>query len=147
MSTLDDKLREILRTPHQNSTGATVMEFPTTKLLTQIKQAFTDAGYVPTDIKEKADHLLQDMVNLHARMTFDMLRLGLTPTPAAHVADFSNGELSGLLTGQEWYDLMMDVIHDQPDSFQEAPDGKEVVLCYPLAAVERAAKRAAGIEK
>lgn len=53
----------------------------------------------------------------------------------------------GYMTGQEWYDLMMDVIHDQPDSFQEAPDGKEVVLCYPLAAVERAAKRASGIEE
>lgn len=37
---LDDKLREILQTPHRNNLGETVMTFPTPKTLAQIKQAF-----------------------------------------------------------------------------------------------------------
>lgn len=37
---LDEKLREILQTPHTDSTGSTVMTFPTQKTLDELKQAF-----------------------------------------------------------------------------------------------------------
>jgi hypothetical protein len=44
MSNLDDKLKEVLRRPEQNSLGATVMVLPTTRMLEAIKQAFADEG-------------------------------------------------------------------------------------------------------
>lgn len=43
---IDDRLREILKRPHQDSMGTMVMMFPTQKMLDQIKQAFKDEGWV-----------------------------------------------------------------------------------------------------
>lgn len=53
-----------------------------------------------------------------------------------------------LKSGKEWYDKMMDAIHDQPDAFLESPDYHgPVVLCYPIQAVDRAAKQVAGLKE
>jgi hypothetical protein len=46
--TLEEKLRNVLQTPHQNSLGETIMTFPTPKLLEQIKQIFKAEGYTKT---------------------------------------------------------------------------------------------------
>ena len=61
---IEDRLREILQTPHENSMRATIMTFPTTKLLEQIIQAFKDEGWrvpqKPLD-QEKAEELLEKL--------------------------------------------------------------------------------------
>lgn len=101
--------------------------------IAQIEQAFADEGYVHTDVREKADKLLQDMINMHANMRHDLVRLGLTYTPTQHVADFSGGKLSKLMTGQEWYDRF------EKELAEMNPYHEKVEPDYALAAAKRAA--------
>lgn len=131
MSDLDDKLREILKTPHQDSLGATVMSFPDSKLIAQIKQAFAD--------ELGMNQLLQDMTNMHANLQHEYARLLMTPTPKkkTYTADFSNGKLSKLMTGQEWLEKLIESMIGI-----SIPESHVVTLGKILGA----AKRAAGID-
>lgn len=91
MSDLDDKLERVLY-DHRNDTPIGKQS----ALISDIKQAFADEFGI--------DQMLQDMVDLRANMQHNLVRLGLTATPTNHIADFSKGKLSKLMTGQEWYD-------------------------------------------
>lgn len=90
MNDLDDKLREILEDWYPGVMYENVIP--------KIKKLYAD------EVTPKVDTIMQDMVNLQANLKYDMLRLGMTPTPVNITADFSKGKLSELMTGQEWYD-------------------------------------------
>ena len=79
--TLEDKLKEEISYP-----GLHLID-----TVENIKQIFKDEGYVTTDVKEKTDKLVQEMVNLHARMNQDMIRLGLTSTPVKETPNVYHG--------------------------------------------------------
>lgn len=88
----DDNLSEQVR---EGRTTKLVLDIPS--LLEAIKQAFAD--------ETGLTKLMQDMTNVQARIEQEMIRLGLSSTPAktSIKADFSKGKLDGLMTGQEWY--------------------------------------------
>lgn len=91
--------------PYKIDVGTPIRLTSWPEAIAQIKQAFADEGYVHTDVRESADKLLQGIANLRANTQHDLIRLGMPPTAKTHVtADFSKGELSKLMTGQEWYE-------------------------------------------
>lgn len=80
---LEKRLREILQTPHRDSTGSLVMTFPTKKTFVQIEQAFKDAGYI---------HRGKSSLNGWEYI--------------------SHKKLSTMMTGAEWYARFVKEIYD-----------------------------------
>ena len=68
---LDKKLREIIWYELGDGLNATDVD----ECVESIKRFYA------SEVTPKVDALVQDMVNLHANMKQDMLRLGLTSTP------------------------------------------------------------------
>jgi len=68
---LDKRLREIIWYELGDGLNATDVD----EAVASIKRFYAD------EVMPKVDSLMQDMVNLHANMKHDMLRLGLTYTP------------------------------------------------------------------
>lgn len=68
---LDKKLREIIWYELGDGLNATDVD----EAVVSIKQLYA------SEVTPKVDALMQDMVNLHANMKADMLRLGFTSTP------------------------------------------------------------------
>ena len=83
MSSLDDKLREIIdycaESYYPEHEYGTSHKEQNQKYLEEaveaIKKLYQD------EVLPKSDQLMQEMVNLHARMKQDMIRLGMTSTP------------------------------------------------------------------
>jgi NADH:ubiquinone oxidoreductase subunit E len=118
--------------------------------ITAITQAFKDAGWLTPENAKK----VQEMTNMHANMQRGMVRLGLTSTPIKRTADFSNGELSKLMTGQEWYDRFEKALPEPYHTGRElSPYGQETTKQKHASLGEKrmhyeaiyAAKEAAGI--
>lgn len=72
--------------------------------------------------------MVQDIVNLHANMKHDAIRLGLTPSDPR------------LMTGQQWYDKF----DEQLKRLVSHGDG-ETWMGWDCGEVREAAKRAAGL--
>ena len=70
---LDEKLREAIR--YIANEDGYAEEADLDEAVAKIKQMYAD------QVTPKVDALMQDMVNLHANMKHDMLRLGLTYSP------------------------------------------------------------------
>lgn len=135
MSDLDDKLRDIdeklsLIIQGLPDPDGGISEGDMNDGIAQIKQAFADDSGLTK--------LMQDMANLYINMRQEMLRLCMTPTPekTTVTAHFSNGKLSELMTGQEWYERFSDEIC-KTSSFKLAINSPKYVF--------KAARRAAGV--
>lgn len=145
MSDLDKRLHEIAADIYRHITAEEGGDWlSANEDMEAIKQAFTDAGYVPTDVKEKADEFLQDIMNLQANMKHDALRLSLTTTPKKPklFKDMeSMAREHGYMTSQEWYQKfkaeMDEVEYDGKDDMRRG--------FYRNSTVTYAAKRAAGL--
>ena len=70
---LDEKLREAIR--YVANEDGYAEEEDLDIAVAKIKQIYAD------EVTPKVDVLVQDMVNLHTNMKYDMIRLGMTPTP------------------------------------------------------------------
>lgn len=91
MDELDRKLSLIIEDIQNPAVRNRVLKEGELTSLEEIKQAFIDAGwFIPADAE-----LVQQVVNYRAQQKVDSVK---------HVADFSHGKLSALMTGQEWYD-------------------------------------------
>lgn len=143
MSDLDKKLERVLR-PYF-AAGGLHHSSALQKCVDEVKRAFIDAGYIPSDLKKKANQLIQDMTDIHANMKHDLVRLSLNTTPTKHVADFSDGQLSKLMTGQEWYDRYQQSLAGKVYAFDE--NGATGKIVDAVNACDLAAKKAAGIEQ
>jgi len=157
MSDLDDKLHKLPLATVVKENGSIWLS---NKDIAQIKQAFADAGYAQTNVREKADELLQGMVNMHANMKQDMIRLGLTSTPKKPKSKLykdveTMARDHGYMTGQEWYERFEKELYKPPK--QELPissdDGESHDRFFRAGGANfmyaralEAAKRASGLE-
>ena len=133
MSKLDERLREIQVKDVQ--IVETFDGFDTLKetsialnddAIAQIKQVYAD------EVLPKTDKLMQDMVNLHANMKHDMLRLGLTPSDPR------------LMTGQAFYDRLMKEFL-KVNRIYETPEQDDWIAKF--SDFVEAARKAAGLEE
>lgn len=123
MNSLDNKLREILQSPHRDSYGSLVITFPTTKMLAQIKQVFKDELEKSSEWQDIAREIVKSTTKKH-----------------------------GYMTGQEWYDRFEKELKkiagfwltqvDEPRGIQKAKPGMGALA---RAAIKEAAKKASGI--
>lgn len=89
MNELDDGLKKI-----QSAIGCCTYHMQSEEFMDEIKQAFKDAGYIQS----------QDLLNLHAQLEHELIRLQMVPEPTSGYHDAlldSIKKETGLMTGQE----------------------------------------------
>lgn len=100
MNDLDSKLMLILEDLIEYERDPQPMKIGEKTFIEQIKQAFKDASYItPGQVKQT-----QELVNKMANLANDMAR-----QPTLTVWN-DPGKLSELMTGQEWYDRLIDCV-------------------------------------
>lgn len=119
---LDDKLREILRSASISGKYGETHEATYLELTAQIKQAFADeAGFT---------QLMQDTLDAYVNMKYDALRLGLSHGGTQY------------LSGQEWYTRFKKEAEDLTYLVRGDSDKVEYITREN---VDLAAKRASGV--
>lgn len=102
---MDDKLKiklhEILAKQHSMSILQANSDVKWREwAIAQLHQAFVEAGWAPSDVREKADQLFTDMQRLYKESEQTLISLKMARGYVYTKPD----ELTKVMTGQEWYD-------------------------------------------